>query len=154
MAREILGVDIGGVIINRTKFNGIYYPILNSFWALRQLRERRFGDNVFVVSHADAKMERDIRMGLRAWDFYEMTGIKPQNVGFCREREYKATICALFHVTHFIDDRTEVLEHLLDVVPNLYLFQGMPEEIAPRKAVLSAVVQVTSWKEVIKKLLE
>ena len=42
--------------------------------------------------------------------------------GFCLKRPEKAIHCRELGITHFIDDRTDVLAAMIGVVPLLYLF--------------------------------
>ena len=45
-----------------------------------------------------------------------------QHLRFCRERKEKKVHGRELALTHFIDDRMDVLTHLRRVVPNLYWF--------------------------------
>jgi hypothetical protein len=56
------------------------------------------------------------------WRFWTATGIPPDHIRFCRERRDKAIHCADLAITHFIDDRVDVLTHLVGLVPELFLF--------------------------------
>jgi hypothetical protein len=67
-------------------------------------------------------------------------------VRFCLKRPEKAVHCRELQITHFIDDRTDVLEAMLGVVPNLYLF-GPQADRPP------GMVHVPGWKAVAEELL-
>src|SRR5256885_16416514 len=90
-----LGVDIGGVIIQRsdesddTSFWGDNYlatpAVPGAFEALRQLREGRFGADLFVVSKSGAYTEWRAREWLRGHRLRRHKGgARPQNKGFPR----------------------------------------------------------------------
>ena len=77
--------------------------------------------------------------------FFERTGIDSRNVRFCLKRPQKALHCREIGITHFIDDRADVLEAMMGVVPNLYLF-------GPQRAAATRV-HLTTWKDVARELL-
>lgn len=131
-----LGVDIGRVIIAPvdpvsgadTEFlNGderramLTPPAPNAFAVLRELNGR-FGGAVWLVSKAGPRVQALTRRWLERWRFFAITGIKPSNLHFCRERHEKAVYAQRFTLTHFIDDRPDVLAAMHGLVPNLYLF--------------------------------
>jgi hypothetical protein len=62
-------------------------------------------------------------------DVFGTTGIDPFHIRFCRKRPEKADRCAELEVTHFVDDRTDVIEHLLGVVEHRFLFGGRSVEV-------------------------
>lgn len=55
--------------------------------------------------------------------FHEMTGIAAADVHFVRARPDKDEVCRRAGVTHFVDDRLDVLE-ALTIVSHRYLFLG------------------------------
>jgi hypothetical protein len=59
---------------------------------------------------------------LREHRFEELTGVPLKHVRFCRERAEKRDHAVKLGLTHFIDDRSDVLRHMVGVVPQLYLF--------------------------------
>lgn len=162
MNAEVLGVDIGGVIIDRvndktdTSFFSHNYlrttAVPGVFDALRQLVERRFGDKVFLVSKCGTHVQEKSLHWLDHHRFYERTGIERERIHFCRERHEKAGICEKLAVTHFVDDRLEVLGNLT-TVSTLYLFQPDPDEVRRFAHSLNRVTQVHSWQEILQKEL-
>ena len=125
-----LGVDIGGVIIERTtegddtSFWGDNYlatpAVPSAFDALRQLRDGRFGADLYIVSKSGAFTEWRAREWLEHHRFYDRTGIPRANLRFCRRREDKGGIARQLELTHFVDDHLEVLRSLGDV-PHRYV---------------------------------
>lgn len=160
---EALGVDVGGVIIDKTLndntdtsfFSDNYLKttaVLDVFNVLKQLVSKRFDDQVFIVSKCGESVEEKTRHWLRHHNFYERTGILPRNVRFCRTRPGKAPICSGLGITHFVDDKLEVLGYLT-TVPNQFLLQGEPEEILRFGTHVKQVHQVDSWQQIAEKLL-
>ncbi|MDP3770860.1 MAG: hypothetical protein Q8R16_01000, partial [bacterium] len=83
---------------------------------------------------------------------YERTGIGRDHVRFCRERHEKAGICEELGITHFVDDRLEVLGNLT-TVGTLYLFQPRPNEVRRFAHFLDRVRQVNAWQEILQQEL-
>ena len=99
---------------------------------------KRFGPpNVHLVSKAGPGVQNKTWHWLRHHDVYGQTGLAPSRVWFCLERHQKRGHCERLGITHFIDDRLDVLVHLRGVVPYLYLFgeqrrgQAAPSWVQP-----------------------
>lgn len=164
MKKVALGVDIGNVIINhrlmdksnRDEWQKKYIaspPVDGVFDSLKILSDEKFMGNIFLISKCNDEAEPLIKTWFEKHDFYNKTGIKPENVFFCRERHEKEIICTKLGITHFIDDRLEVLSHMVGKIPHLFLFQPDPVEVSEFKQFLPKVTQVDSWDEVIKKII-
>lgn len=87
------------------------------------------------------------RNWLRMQNIYQQTGIDPDQVWFCLERNEKAEICKVLGITHFIDDRLEVLGYLTSV-PHKVLLRPNPREVERFPQFLPSVTRVQSWNEV------
>jgi hypothetical protein len=74
--------------------------------------------------------------------FFERTGIAPHNLRFCLQRPQKADHCVELGLTHFIDDRPDVLQCMRDVVPHRYLFGPQKKPFAA-----AGVVSVPAWSD-------
>jgi hypothetical protein len=87
-----------------------------------------FGGRVWLVSKAGARIEALTRRWFARNAFFARTGMREDQARFCRRREDKRGHAAELGLTHFIDDRTDVLGHLRGLVPRLGLFgvQGEP----------------------------
>ncbi|MEH0841515.1 hypothetical protein V6U81_03850 [Micromonospora sp. CPCC 205711] len=154
-----LGVDVGGVIITATdmdddtSFFGPHYlrtpPVEGVFDALAMLSP--IFDAAYVVSTCEQPTERRTREWLAHHDFHARTGIGPERLHFCRTRPEKAPIAARLGLTHFVDDRLEVLGYL-DSVPQRYLFRPEPDEVAAHRTQLAGVHRVESWPELVARL--
>lgn len=160
---EALGVDIGGVIIDRandktdTSFFGNNFlqttKVPGVFEALQCLVAGKFGERTHLVSKCGPAVEEKTRRWLMHHGFYDITCIKPEHVYFCRARRDKAGICATLGITHFIDDRLEVLGCLPKTVKYQYLFQPDSREVQRFSRFLPQVCQVQSWQEILAALL-
>jgi len=158
----IFGVDIGGVIIDKandrtdTSFFGKNYldttATIGVFGALRRLKTECFKD-VFLVSKCGPNVAEKTQNWFVYHDFYRLTGRRPDQVRFCRQRDEKAPICAELGITHFVDDRLEVLSYLGAAVATRYLFQSDPKEVKRFETHLGSVVRVESWDEIVQREL-
>ena len=156
--KQILGVDIGGVIIDRANDNTdtsfFSENFLNTtatqgvFQALQKLVDGKFGEDVHLVSKCGKKVQEKTLLWLKYHKFYEVTGINPEAVHFCRERHEKAGICEKLGITHFVDDRLEVLGYLTSVKTR-YLYCSVEREVLRFAKHLPSVIRVQSWQEII-----
>ena len=135
MNKEKLGLDFGKVIMGAVKngradtsFLGTTFdeamkspPGEGAFEVTKQLVELFSGD-VWIVSKCGPSVENKTKGWLKHWKFYDETGLDRANVRFCRERHHKARICKQLGITHFVDDRLDVLQPMIGIVSNLYLF--------------------------------
>jgi hypothetical protein len=101
-----------------------------------------FGGAVWIVSKAGQRIQANTERWLAHRDFYASTGISPDHIRFVRRRADKAAVCTELGITHFVDDRAEVLQYLVGIVPNLYLF-GPQDHPTP-----SHMVAVPTWESV------
>jgi len=164
---EKIGYDIGGVIMggrNAIQVDGedtsffsdgyLETPAAEgAFEAIARLTSRRFGpQGSYMVSKCGKNTQRKSLEWFAHNRFYDRTGIEPDKVHFCRKRHEKALICRDLGITVFIDDRLEVLGHMVGIVPTLLLFKPDPEEVAKFPRLQSAVTVVSSWDEVVRLL--
>lgn len=146
IGRVIIGPTIGGV--EDTSFIGtqlqeaLTTPAApGAFEVIRGLVER-FEGRAWLVSKCGPSVERKTKAWLEHVDFYALTGLASDNVRFCRERREKAGHCEELGITHFIDDRLDVLSPMRGGVPNLFLF-GEREGAASRWT-----IPVVDWRAV------
>jgi hypothetical protein len=109
---------------------------------------RRFSGRVWLVSKARPRMQEKTRLWLQRHAFFERTGIAPDHLRFCFERHEKAAHCQELGLTHFVDDRLDVLDHLDGIVPQRFLFG--PQK--PGTVVPQSIVHIPSWKEALKEM--
>ena len=130
-----LGIDVGRVLISPgdesspdTSFIGgsaedaLRTPAYEGMFEILPAIVEHFGGRVWIVSKCGAKVRARTLDWFAHHLFFERTGIDPANVHFCRERPQKAGICADLGITHFVDDRLDVLDPMRGVVPWRYLF--------------------------------
>lgn len=156
---KILGVDIGGVIIDRqndrtdTSFFGPNFLLTTAVPGvvdqLKSLVDRGF--EVHLVSKCGENVERKTRQWLAHHRFFERTGIDPARLHFCRTRPEKGPICRDLGVTHFVDDRLDVLD-CLDSVREVILFQPNADD-ARRHGRGHRARRFDRWEEVGRSLL-
>ncbi|HKS17048.1 MAG TPA: hypothetical protein VJU16_07030 [Planctomycetota bacterium] len=152
-----LGIDIGRVIIapgddnaDTSFLRGSLEDALRTppnegmFDAVPEL-VRRFEGRAWLISKCGPKIQDKTRRWLDHHRFFERTGIPPKNLRFCLLRPQKADHCRELGITHFIDDRTDVLEALSEIVPSRFLF-------GPQKAgrpIPGGVVHVLTWPDAL-----
>ena len=150
-----LGIDIGRVIIGPTidgpadtAFIGTTIdeamtspPAPGAFEAIAEL-VARFDGRVWLVSKCGPSVQRKTRLWLDHWGFHDATGVPRDHVRFCLERHEKRLHTDELGITHFIDDRVDVLRHLRGGVEHLFLFGEQPNA-APAWA-----IPVQTWAEV------
>src|SRR5262249_40414761 len=120
-----LGIDIGRVIMCPTRDDGrpdtsflgaseaaaLETPAAPDMFEVVPGLVRRFGGRAWLVSKAGARIEALTRRWFEHHRFFERTGLPPEQVRFCRRREDKRAHAAELGLTHFIDDRLDVLGH-------------------------------------------
>ena len=155
----VLGLDVGGVIVDRsgeesdTSFFGdrpMDSPAVpGAFAAIARLCTGPFGGRVHIVSKAGPRISRLTREWLAHTDFFERTGVPPENVRFVRHRHEKAPVCEELGITHFVDDRLSVLEHLR-ALPHLYYFVGGLGQHSPPAEIPTWVTASDRWPDLVR----
>jgi hypothetical protein len=150
-----LGIDVGRVLISPgddskpdTSFIGgtheaaLSTPPYEGMFDVVPALVERFGGQVWIVSKCGPRIQERTLQWFERHRFYERTGIDRRNVRFCLKRPDKAVHCQALGITHFIDDRTDVLAAMAGIVPNLYLFG--PQSSRPP----AGMRHVASWAAV------
>ena len=109
--------------------------------SLERLNEL-FEGRVWVISKCGPRIQERTEQWLTYRHFFEATGIEGSHVRFCRRRPDKAIHCAELGVTHFIDDRIDVLRNMIGLVENLYLFGSSTQQTHQLQ-----VISVGSWSD-------
>jgi len=115
--------------------------------AVKQLVDD-FSGQVWIVSKCGPSVQRKTRAWLDHHDFSHHTGWSSENLRFCLKRPEKAAICAELGITHFVDDRLDVLEAMSGVVPYRYLFG----EQEPGLHWSDIILHVPDWKAVLREV--
>jgi hypothetical protein len=153
---RILGIDVGGVIIGGdgedTSFfsdNYLQTPQLeNAIEVIARVRPRF--DNTFIISKCGPKVESKTMAWMRHHDFHNRTEIGETAFHFCRKRPEKVGIAKKLGVTHYIDNRMDIINSMIGTVPNLFLFNPLqratvtqgPFHIVPSWAAFERLLEV------------
>jgi len=136
MTSIALGIDIGRVLmcpsaddarpdtsfLNLPEAQALAVPASPHVWDVVPELVRTFGGRVWLVSKAGERIEALTRRWLAHHRFFARVGLPADAVRFCRRREDKRGHALELGLTHFIDDRSDVLAALVGAVPHLYLF--------------------------------
>lgn len=155
-----LGIDVGRVLISPgdesrpdTSFIGgtvedaLSTPPYEGMFDVVPALVTRFDGQVWIVSKCGKRIQERTMQWFERHRFFERTGIDSRNVRFCLKRAEKAVHCRELGITHFIDDRTDVLDAMAGVVLNRYLFGPQPSPAAP------GMRHVGTWEDVARELL-
>jgi len=157
-----LGIDVGRVLISPgdesspdTSFIGgsledaLRTPPYEDMFEVLPALVETFAARVWIVSKCGVRVRERTEAWFQHHAFFERTGIDRANVRFCRERAQKTPICAELGITHFIDDRADVLEPMRGIVGNRFLFGPQ------RKPMTSdtGLVLVEDWRAVARAFL-
>ncbi len=155
-----LGIDVGRVLISPgddsrpdTSFIGgsiedaLRTPPYDGMFEVVPALVTRFAGEAWIVSKCGQRVQDRTLQWFAYHRFFERTGIKRENVRFCLKRPDKAVHCRELGITHFIDDRIDVLQAMVGTVPNLYLFGPQ------RTAVPAGMRHLMTWSDVARALL-
>jgi hypothetical protein len=153
----ILGIDIGRVIIGGDGKDDTSF-FTNGFLLTPELpaaidsiaKLAPLFDAVYLVSKCGEKVQHKSKTWLYWNKFSERTGIPEENFRFCLTRPEKAPICKELGITHFIDDKLDVLDHMHGIVDHRYLFRGKPRDVQKIRY-KQGVTAVDSWDAILKK---
>ncbi len=132
MTQGTIGIDIGGVIIDKANddqdtslFQENYLmatEVVGAREAIKRLAgEKAFAQRIWIVSKCGEKIERRSREWLHHNGFAEF--VPESRWRFCRDRSEKAAIAKELGLTHFVDDKLEVLHWMHGIVRNRILFR-------------------------------
>lgn len=139
-----IGVDVGRVLVGASDTSGkadssfldgndakalarepepYAFEVVGRLW-------KSTGGGVWIVSKCGTRIESLTRRWLDHHRFHETTGVPREHLRFCKRRPEKRNHAAELQLTHFIDDRLDVLEPMVGLVPNLLRF-GRDEIVMP-----------------------
>lgn len=154
---EALGIDAGGPLMDPRAHGDLFFsdrylevPLVpGAVRSIARLATERFGERIYIVS-------TNVRRRPQALEIFAAGGltrvIPPERVFFCDTDRQKAEVCDRLGITHFVDDRIEVLS-LLERVPHRYLFDGPRRDEFERTSDGSAVIAVSDWEDLAARLL-
>src|SRR5579862_1684003 len=144
-----IGVDLGWTV-KGVRANGNKDTIApDSFSVIKCLVNR--GDTVFVISKVNSAQKERAEKWLKDVNFFEETGIKPENVYFCFEKKDKAVFVKALDIKIMIDDRTEVMANLPVLVVK-FLISPDVFEYHKFSHMLYNCKMVANWLEIEKSL--
>jgi len=133
--KERIGIDIGRVICetdtDASDGSRITKEIPRAAEVISRLAVERFGpENIFLISKCGPRRQIKTQEWLAKNEFMARAGLRfnPYNVAFCIDRKDKAKMAEELRLTHFIDDRYEVLGHMVKIVKTLIAFNPRPGE--------------------------
>ena len=157
----VLGIDIGGVVTkipigsNRDDSFLGKDPLLtpkmeDSFTVISELAKQY---RIVFITRAGGPTRRALADWFRDQQFFESTELSMGRVFYTSTRDEKIGVAMDQGVTHFIDDRLEVLMGMLGIVPNLIAFQARPSDKERYSFTSQKVLHADSWNEVRRLLL-
>ena len=145
LAKHTIGIDFGRTIFDPNNGNKIVFP--HAFRVIRRMVDE--GHAVHIISKVTEEQEVRGRKWIVDVNFLQETGVKMENIHFCRERWEKAVIAEDVQLTHHIDDRPEVMVHM-DVRILKYLFQPKGDDLVEHfnRLRFHTVTVVNTWLEI------
>lgn len=151
----MLGIDIGRVIISAGTGPGDTSfldgdlaaalrtpPSTDALPSIQQL-VTDFGERVWLVSKAGPRVQDRTVRWLEHHRFWGETGVERSRLRFCRHRADKAEIARELGLTHFIDDRGDVLAAMVGVVAFRFLF-------GPQRVASPGHIPVPDWRAAVR----
>lgn len=118
-------------------------PMEGAFDVVREITELT-DRRTWLLSKCGANIQRRSLRWLRYHRFYELTGLRPDRVVFCRKRPEKAPHCERLGLVAFVDDRPDIHRHLEGIVPLRILYGPQKSGTCPPAGVTPAA----NWAEV------
>lgn len=152
-----LGIDIGKVIIGvdtDTPGKTIFGPdflntpeVPDAINTIRSLGDSGNWEQIHLVSKCGPNIQNRAVEWMAHNKFFERSGVLSSNLHFCLERSDKASIVRELGITHFIDDRIDVLEYMeADIIRGILLINGRSG--SPKQIRNKNFFVVGSWTQV------
>lgn len=164
MNRIRFGIDLGNVIIDHAGFGttsqyvqfGDYAkipPVKDSLESLKQLLRQDHIEMLAIIYNATEVADQKILDWFACWLPQEVS-LSPKFTFFRSSAgRYKLLDCRRFGITHFVDDRVEVLNGLKGEVAHLFLLNANPEEKKQHTDRGDFFREVSGWAELTTLLL-
>ena len=145
-----IGIDVGWTIkgVRAHGFRNTIAP--DSLYIISELVKR--GDDVFLISKVNSEQKKEVEDWLAKTDFFNQTGVKPENLYFCFERRDKAIFVKALGIEMMIDDRTEVMASLSPLVKKFLLDPDVSEYEQHKRELVNYTV-VRDWASIGKAIL-
>jgi hypothetical protein len=140
-----IGIDLG-YTIKGVRSDGHSNRIApDSFRVIEDFIKR--GDEVFIISKVTSEQKERAETWLKNVDFFNKTGVNPQNLYFCFDRRDKALFAKALGIQIMIDDRAEVMANLLPTVVK-FLINPETDDYDRHSQRLFNCKVVTNWLEI------
>lgn len=118
-----LGIDFDGTICDVINDK----PISGSFEGVKQMIERKFGIDLYIViDPTEWRVEKSRWDWLRHQTFYSTTGISGTRI---YTRYTQAQVAERRALTTYVSHRPQVIQALVGIVPNLYWFKPRDKDL-------------------------
>jgi hypothetical protein len=140
-----IGIDVGWTIKGVKSENDRFKPSPNCFRIITSWINR--GDDIFIISKVNSYQKKEVEEWLEKNNFFNITGVKPENLYFCFERRDKSLFVKALNINIMIDDRPEVMAYLdYDVIK--FLISPDEKDLNQYKDKLFNTKIVYSWLEI------
>lgn len=147
-----LAIDLGRVIVGPKVEKGekhfVSQPVENCFEIITKL-VKKF-NNVYIVSRVTSEQRERAIIWLEERDFYNITGIKKENVYFCFDRRDKSIFQKGLDINVFIDDRPDCLIPMENNVIKILFnpWKGDLEKYLDEINNMKNLTIVQNWKQI------
>lgn len=146
-----VGIDIGWTIKGVRPENNQDKIAPDSFRVIKRLVQT-CGGKVFLISKVNSAQRERCEKWLKDTEFFEQTGVKPENLYFCFERKDKSLFVKALNINFMIDDRAEVMAHISPLVVK-FLINPEPDDLEKHRNHLFNTVIVNDWLEIERRML-
>lgn len=173
MSHPVLGLDVGGVLVDRvsdrtdTSFMGnrpMETPAVKGSLTAVQRLVVHFGQRVHIISKAGPQVAglttRWLTVHGYIEEYFSSNGVETDgvqiprtNLHYVRSRREKDPVAHALGITHFVDDRLDVLDNLSSV-PHRFLFTGGLGSHTVPVDVPTGIVRVNDWSTLTEMILE
>lgn len=145
-----IGIDLGWTVKGHKPTNERDLPAPDSFRVISEFVSS--GYVVYIISKVTSEQKERAEKWLAKHDFFNVTGVKPENLYFCFERRDKALFVDALGIKIMIDDRAEVMAHLdYDVIK--FLINPDQDDLQRHKEHLFNTKIVKDWLEIEKSII-
>lgn len=154
---ERWGIDIGRVVVAGDGPDTSFFksddsamlvpPVKGVFEGVAAIVARAGADNVWLVSKCGPAIQKRSLAWLDNHGFWTTTGMRPDHIRFCLTRPEKAEIAKDLGLTHFVDDRQDVIGSMQGIVKHRFLFG--PQKHPVDKPEMIGIAIVATWTELL-----
>ena len=140
-----IGIDVGWTIKGIRGESDKNKIAPNSFKIISEFIKR--GDVVYLISKCNSIQKEHVELWLKDVDFFNKTGVNPQNLYFCFERRDKSLFVKALNIQIMIDDRAEVMAYINPLVVKFLINPEMDDYEKHRHQLLNCKI-VTNWSQI------